>query len=184
MAKKASTVQAVNDRFSALVQTLLNQGLLAPDASNTTAPLTQIDYDTTLTPPVRLFFRDTATQAQKDLVNTIVNGWTWKSRRARLLTDIRNDINALTATQKTNIRNDLLAGTPSKAQGDRGPGGDALLVLWTLQQVGGLSAADKVIVGVSAAALYARDNPTYLVNPTFDPTINVSGDEIDPNPPA
>lgn len=27
------------------------------------------------------------------------------------------------------------------------------------------------------AAAYVQDNPTYLVNPGFDPTINIAGDE-------
>jgi hypothetical protein len=98
-------------------------------------------------------------------------------RKPRLLLDVYNDLVALSAAQKTNINADLFVGSPPKFTGDTGSSQADLLVLWTLQQVGGLSVGDKTLVKLAAAAIYCLDNPKYLVHPSFDATILVPGDQ-------
>lgn len=98
-------------------------------------------------------------------------------RRPRLLFAIWTDLGALTAAQKTAIWADLSAGNPPKFTQDRGANASSLLVLFTLQQLGGLSVSDKALCKQSAAAIFCLDNPAYLVHPAFDPTLNVPGDE-------
>jgi hypothetical protein len=100
-------------------------------------------------------------------------------RQRRRLYDVFNDIGALTAAQKLAISNDLFGGSPPKFTQDTGDDAADLLVLYCLSQTG-LSAADKNLVKQASAAIYARDNPAYLVGQTFGGTvaaINIPGDE-------
>lgn len=119
------------------------------------------------------------TPAEKTTLDGIVANFDGRPRRKRKLYDVFVAIGGLTPAQKTAIGDDLFGGTPPKLSLDEGSDAADLLVLYCLSQTG-LSTADKNLVKQSAAAIYTRDNPMYLVNQTFGGTvtaINVPGDE-------
>jgi hypothetical protein len=101
------------------------------------------------------------------------------ARRApRSLFNIRADLLALTAAQKANVNTDLFGGSPAKWTQDAGANAATLYAIWCSSQVSGLSAADATTLKLAATACYVQDNPKYLVNPAFDPSINVPGDQL------
>lgn len=120
--------------------------------------------------------RDLSGAEQAALANAVA-AHDGRPRRKRKVYDMYVDIAALTATQQSAIAADLFGGSPPKYTQDEGDDAPDLLVLWVLSQTG-LSAADKNLVKRAAAAIYARDNPKYLVNPPFAPAINIPGDEL------
>lgn len=103
-------------------------------------------------------------------------------RRPRKLLDIFNGINALTNAQKAAVWNDISSGSPPKWSTDYGVNAGSIMTLHFLSvSVNGLSSSEKVQAQIRLVALYVQDNPNYLVNPPFSPTVNVPGDE--PNTP-
>ena len=102
------------------------------------------------------------------------------NRMPRPLTAIRNDIQALSSTQWTKIWNDLFAPdaiSPRKYLSDYGTNAGPIFVFdWALF-VSGPTAAQQKAGQISLAAMYTQDNPKYLVNPPFDTTINIPGDQ-------
>ena len=129
---------------------------------------------------IQVVFSRELTSPEQAVVAGLVSTYDGRPRRKRKPYDIYTQIGALTATQKLNISNDLFGGSPPKFTQDIGDDSPDLLVLWTLQQTGGLSTADKNLVKQAAATIYCRDNPKYLVNPSFDTSINIPGDELIP----
>jgi hypothetical protein len=102
-------------------------------------------------------------------------------RRPRPLWSIRADIQALTAAQFSNVWADLSAAVPGEAPRkyltDYGANVAGIFVFdWGLY-VTGPTAAQVKAGQISLAAMYTQDNPKYLVNPPFDPSIDVPGDE-------
>lgn len=95
--------------------------------------------------------------------------------KVRSLFAIYNDLVALSASQKTNVWNDLTSGSPPKILGDTGPASDSIFLLWRIASNSSLPAATITDMKLTAAAYYVRDNPRYLVAPAFDPSINISG---------
>lgn len=92
------------------------------------------------------------------------------ARTARKWRAILNDLQALTNTQRTAIKTDLTNGTPAK---------------WTtltddpvVWAVLGNAAAATTQQLVAAVVQIILTNPTYLVQPTFDATINIPGDQV------
>lgn len=120
-------------------------------------------------------YAPTATQAQINQGNQLLATWDMRPYRARRLIDLINDLNALTSTQKTNISNDLFSGTPLKVLLDPGANISPIFVLYWGTQTPGLTTQDKNLAKLYAAAMYVQDNPAYLIQPTFDTTINVPG---------
>jgi hypothetical protein len=100
-----------------------------------------------------------------------------RPRRPRVLYNIYQDVNALTGAQKTNIGADLFGGSPPRVSTDTGPNAPDLLIIWTMRQLTSLAVADKRLLETDAISIYVLDNPTYLVHPSFDPSINLPGDE-------
>lgn len=100
------------------------------------------------------------------------------ARKPRTLLAIRNDISNLTGTQKTNIWNNFISGSPPLWATDAGPNAAALAVLQLMGASVTLSAADVLEAKIRAVAMYCQDNPNYLVTPSFDNTINVPGDQL------
>jgi hypothetical protein len=98
-------------------------------------------------------------------------------RRKRTLLSILDSLNALTAAQKTAIGNDLFTMPDPKALTDAGPNAVGIFTLYWAVNTGGISPADKNLAKLYAAAYWAQDNPKAFVNPPYDPTINVPGDE-------
>lgn len=102
------------------------------------------------------------------------------SAAPRLALDIIADINALTGAQKNLIWTDITSGTPPKWQLDAGPNAGAIAAMASTLKIlvptfVPASNADVVNTKIWAVALYVQDHPTYLVHPSFDPSINISG---------
>ena len=93
----------------------------------------------------------------------------------RTLLAIVADLNALTGAQKNAVWTDITSGSPPKWSTDAGPNAAAIAVLHAVATMTGLSNADLLIVKIRGVAMYVQDNPGYLVNPAFDPSINVPG---------
>jgi len=77
----------------------------------------------------------------------------------------------LTREQKIAIRDDLTSGNPPKWRA-AGP------MVWS--QAAGFRAADngqQAVALAVAVAYYLLEFPDYLIHPSFDPTINIPGDE-------
>lgn len=91
----------------------------------------------------------------------------------RPLYAIYNSLAALSSTQKTNIWTDLSSGSPAKYLADLGPNAAAIAALDWAVRFSGLGAAAITDAKLRIAAIYVADNPTYLLSPSFDPTINV-----------
>lgn len=98
-------------------------------------------------------------------------------RRKRPLLDIITALNALAGTQKTNVWSDITSGSPPKWATDAGPNAAAIAVMQFVATTSTLNATDILNAKIRGVAMYCQDNPTYLVAPAFDPTINVPGDQ-------
>lgn len=88
---------------------------------------------------------------------------------------LTTSLNALSATQKNAIWADVTSGNPPKWSKDVGANAAAIAVLQLLTTSGTLNAADILAAKIRGVAMYVQDNPNYLVNPAFDPSINVPG---------
>lgn len=104
----------------------------------------------------------------------------------RTLLAIYNDLNALSAGQKTAIWNDFTSGNPPKWSLDDGTHADALAAASGLAidmpVSGGWTASLQTAARLKMVAIYLLDQPLYLVNPQFAPAINVK--PYTPNPPG
>ena len=99
---------------------------------------------------------------------------TVKTKRGLLA--IITDLNALSGAQKTAVWSDITSGSPPKWATDTGPNAAALAWAPTLITLNGLTAANVLDLKIKAVAMYVQDNPNYLVHPSFDNTINISGE--------
>lgn len=121
--------------------------------------------------------RDLTTEEQTTLA-AFVTTYQPRPWRARRLLDIYTDITALPGATQTAIWTDLSSGSPPKWATDVGPNAAALFALQFLATaVAGLTTAEKNEARRRVAAFYVGDNPTYLVNPPFAPTVNINGRE-------
>lgn len=117
-----------------------------------------------------------ATGPQITQGNALAAGWSFAPRKPRTITALFDAITALTTAQKTNIGNDLF-GASRKWSTNVGSNRSGMAVIYSQTLQGGITAANLAIYKSMGAAMYAQDNPEYLVNPTFDNSINVPGDE-------
>ncbi len=124
---------------------------------------------------IAVTYAPTATAAQIAQGNSILSSWVYGTYQSRTLPDLYAALSALTAAQKSAIAADLFAGSLMKVLIDTGPNAAAIAVLYFLYQSLTLSSADKATAQLYAAAMYAQDNPAYLIAPAFDKTINVPG---------
>ncbi|RJQ24609.1 hypothetical protein C4577_07510 [Candidatus Parcubacteria bacterium] len=113
-----------------------------------------------------------------ELVEALATPIAPTERRARTLLAIYNDLNALSGAQKTAIWNDLTSGNPVKLSTNIGPAADGIFLIW--RTAVNTTTAFTADMKLTAATFYTRDNPNYLVNPSFDPSINIPGDELVP----
>lgn len=100
-----------------------------------------------------------------------------KLRRRRLFWDIYTAIGTRTAAEQTAIRNSLTSGTPPLWTQSRGDNAGELAGLhWAVTNSGATQANVNDAIR-RMVALYCQDYPTYLVNPSFAPAVNIPGDE-------
>jgi hypothetical protein len=85
--------------------------------------------------------------------------------RKRILYDILQDYQALSGSQRSTVWQDLA-----------GPNAAAVFSLhWATGQGGSPTAID--VAKNYLASAYVQDNPDYLINPPFDTSIDISGEE-------
>lgn len=119
-----------------------------------------------------------ATTQQKAALLSAIDSMSTVDRVPRSLWDVYADLLTLTATQKNAIWDDLTIGPPAnKIKLDTGPHSEVGFLCHFLVVNSGLAAAAVGDAKARAAAAYVVDNPTYLVNPSFAPTINIPGDQ-------
>lgn len=123
---------------------------------------------------------DAAAQtAYLSTATTVIQAHDGTPRRPRPLYAIYADLNALSNAKKTAVWNDLSSGTPKKYLAGSGDNAAAIGALdWAVTD-SGASGAALTAARLRIAAAYVQDYPGYLVNPGFDPSIAVSGDEPD-----
>lgn len=86
-------------------------------------------------------------------------------------------LTALTATQKSNIWTAFGAGSPALWATDDGPNAGAIGIGFGIVSnlAAGMTAAQLTDMKLRAVTAYVLDNPQWLVNPSFDASINLSG---------
>jgi hypothetical protein len=122
-------------------------------------------------------FSATATAADRDAVNALIASWIWGEHRPRKLHDIWQAINALSAAQQANVWNWLVSGTPPVWTQHQGTNDAAMLAVHFTATLTGLTTAQLNDARRRLVAMMVEDRPLLLVNPTFDPTISVPGQE-------
>jgi hypothetical protein len=108
------------------------------------------------------------TGPEETTLHGTVASYDGRPRRKRTLLVILTAIKALSSPKQTAVWNDVLSGTPPKWQtmsSDQ--------AVWVTAALATTTATQKQV----AVAFFVRENVNYLVNPAFDPTINVPGDE-------
>lgn len=126
---------------------------------------------------LRIDYQSSATPAQIQQGDSIAMTFDLHDRGPRPLYAIYIDLQALSTTQKTEVWTDLSSGSPKKYYTDVGPNAAAIAALdWAASDSGATGAA-LTSARLRITASYVQDNPTYLVNPSFDPGINVPGDQ-------
>jgi hypothetical protein len=117
------------------------------------------------------------TPGEVTILDGVVAAHDGRPRKKRLLYDILTDYNALTGTQRTKTWADVTKGTPPLWATDAGPNAASVFSLnWSATQGG--APAQQDIAKAYLISAYVQDNPKYLVNPAFDPTINLPGDMV------
>src|SRR5262245_42449265 len=128
---------------------------------------------------IRVDYRSAATPAQIRAGDYVGQQFLPESYKLRPLSDIYQDLQALTAAQHTNAWNDISAPVPGVAPRkyltDTGPNAAALFVMDYTVYVTAPTGVKLTAAQKNILAQYCQDNVTYLVNPPFDPSINVPG---------
>ena len=122
--------------------------------------------------------------AAQKVVNDFVTAGDWRLYQTRALVPIRNDLNALTLARRHAIFNDLWSIPAGQAETrlllDNGPNAPAIWPHYMLNEIGILNSTQLDTNQTYVTCLYVQDLPFYLVNPSFDPTLNIPG--IEPMP--
>lgn len=131
------------------------------------------------TTPPAVQYDVSATPSQIAQGDALAAGWDMTPRRKRTLYAIWQQLNGLTATQQSNIWTDITSGAPPRWALDAGPNAAGIMSLHWSAVNSGATAANLNDARRRLVAMYCQDNVNYLVNPAFDNTINVSGEEPD-----
>lgn len=119
------------------------------------------------------------TAQEEIVVSNIITAHDSRPKHKRTIFSIRVELNALSAAKKNAVWNDINSGNPPKWSLDAGPNAAAIAAIeFSATSVAGITAAEKTEARLRLVAMYIQDNPKYLVNPSFDPTINVPGNEV------
>lgn len=121
--------------------------------------------------------RDLTNPEQVTLTN-IVAAHDGRPRTARALYLIYGDLLALSVAKKSSVWADISAGNPRKYFTGTGRNVAAIAAIDALiANVTTMTAPQLTDSRLRLVSMYVQDNPKYLVNPAFDATINISGDE-------
>jgi hypothetical protein len=121
------------------------------------------------------YVADGASPAQLAAADAVLASFPLAGKSKRTLLEIGTDLNALTVAKKNAIWTDFTSGNPQRWMTDDGPNAAAIACLHLMATEAGLSAAGILAAKLRAVAMYVWDHPRYLVNPEFDPTINIPG---------
>lgn len=163
--QNAATIagQVVADRLQAEIA---SAGIVGCTGVYTSFPNFFIGFDRNLT------------ASQKTQLDGVVAAHDGRPRKLRTLFAIRADLNALTAARKTAVWNDINSGSPPKWALDVGVNAGAISAIeWGATTAGG-TVAVQTEARLRLVAMFCQDNPRYLVNPAFDSSINIAGDEV------
>lgn len=126
---------------------------------------------------LRIDYQASATPAQIQQGDAIAMTFDLHNRGPRPLYAIYVDLQALSTAQKLEVWNDLSSGSPKKYLLGTGPNTAAIGALdWAVTD-SGATGASLTAARLRIATAYVQDNPEYLVHPSFDPGINVPGDQ-------
>lgn len=126
---------------------------------------------------LRIDYQASATPTQIQQGDAIAMTFDLHNRGPRPLYAIYVDLQALSAAQKIEVWNDLSSGSPKKYLLGTGPNTAAIGALdWAVTD-SGATGASLTAARLRIATAYVQDNPEYLVHPSFDPGINVPGDQ-------
>jgi len=136
-------------------------------------PPTSVHYDYAVTqPPVP--------PADQATIDNLIAGWSWENWSPRGLYSIFDDVNALTAGQRANIQTNVQSNQFAQVRALRPPqDGAAMALHWSMRLNAG-TATERTDACMRLACMISQQNPSYLVNPAWDVTINVPGEEILP----
>jgi hypothetical protein len=125
------------------------------------------------------------TEGQVATLNAVVAAHDGRPRRTRKFIDVYLQVNALTNAQKDAVIADLQISpttASSKWTGLKPPQDSPAAVLhWCGTNLAGATAAERRDAGVRIAVMWCQQNPLFLVNPTFHPSlsgVNIPGDEV------
>lgn len=140
---------------------------------------------------IRVDWPSAPTAPQIAAADVVIQATTWQARIPRTMFAIAADIFALPGVlgppatlKKLAVITDLFTGSVAagaqKWQQDAGPNAASLSAVYaSVTAANGLSTFN-VPQQLIMAAMYVQDNPRYLVNPVFDVTINIPGDQVAP----
>jgi hypothetical protein len=124
-------------------------------------------------------YPDGTSQADQDRGDAIAAGYDLRDAQLKSLSQLYQDVQALTAAQRTNLWTDLSASAlpeaPRKYLTDYGPSAASIFVMDWIVFVLKPTAAQMTAAQNDIMAFYIGDNPQYAINPVFDTTINLPG---------
>lgn len=171
-------------RLALLASGLTVAGVSGPNAAegDTSNPTQSWHFRTASSQWFRVDWPSVPTAQQVSAADSVVQATDPRPRTTRTVLTIYNDLVALTSTQKINIWNFLTGvlpvASPAPITQDTGSGSVEIFALWRrVVNETGLSAAVLTDIKTQAAAIYAWDNPRAFVQPSWDTTINVAGDQ-------
>jgi hypothetical protein len=127
---------------------------------------------------VRIDYTSEATESQIQQGNAIVMTLDVTLKQSRPLWAIYTDIVALSIVSQDRIRADMATDSYAKVRALRPPqDGPALALHWAVVSLQGATQAEKRDAMMRMASMISQQNPQYLVNPPFDETISIPGDE-------
>jgi hypothetical protein len=127
---------------------------------------------------VRIDYHPAATPGDVITGDGIVRDLDLTLTRVRSMYDIYADIKALTPGQQAAIANDISADGYAKLKDMRPPQDAPVAVLhWCVTSLAAATQAERYDAYARISSMYCQQYPDYLMNPPFDPTIEISGDE-------
>ena len=112
----------------------------------------------------------------QDQGNAIAATWPTTLYRSRLMWDIAQQLQQMDPQKLNEIYGDLWVNTwPPKLVKSEGANSSGIFAMYGTWQFAGTSPGDADICRLYGTAMYIQDNPTYCINPSFDPSISVPG---------
>lgn len=150
--------------------------VLQQEAVAAAVPVDHVDVQP---PNVQVYTTRDLTPAEKTTLDNVVAAHDGRPRQKRTLYKIFADIKALSTQQYNHLwadANSTLDGV-SKYLTSKGVNAAAIFSMDWTAQLGSTAGGQQSNARTSILSMYVQDNPSYAVNPSFDTSINVPGDE-------